>query len=489
MPTSHPIAQSLLTTVWSALGGGGELLDRLSFHGEGTLRSPFAVTDLAAASFGSAALAISELLGASGGDQPAVAVDRVMSSGWFDLDPIGPSRPLAGTVQRHVSTWMAEFETADQRWVRLQASFPTLRARIARTLGTREDLQEFASEIRKHRADDIESLLVEAGAAVAASRSAADWLAHPQGKAVSAEPIAAIEPGGVTDDAWKPTPGRPLAGIRVLDLTRVVSGPMATRFLAACGAEVLRLDAPGSDESSGAIGGGNDLGLGKRWALLNLKTAAGQGQFLKLLSRTDILVHGYRPGAIDGLGITDAMRRSARPGLVEIVLNAYGWTGPWSGRRGFDTLVQFSTGLANETTAWALADPDRRVPINALGKIVDASRPRHLPVEALDLGTGYMLAAAAIRGLTRRLTQGIGSTTRMSLARTAHLLLDAGHVAQESEIRLPLQGPLGDRIYSSAKGPVRHLKFPVTIEGNPLFWERPAEAAGASVPRWSTETR
>jgi len=180
-------------------------------------------------------------------------------------------------------------------------------------------------------------------------------------------------------------------------------------------------------------------------------------------------------------------RQAARPDLVEVALRAYGWSGPWQLRRGFDTLTQFSTGIAAATQAWALEKPETRLPLVALGRLVDASRPRHMPVEALDLGSGYAIAAAAIRGLTRRLTAGEGSVSHLSLARTAAILTDKGVVPEQGPvIELPVQGPCEDRVYSSWVGPVRRLRFPVEIEGNPLFWEHPAECAGASNPEWVT---
>ncbi len=482
--SDHPAARHFLSEIWDSLGGDKEALDRVRFEGNGALRSPFAVTDLAAASFGAAGLALGELVATTGGGRPEVRVDRVLASGWFDL-PVGPSQPLDPSARQGVPhTWMCEFPTADDRWLRVQATFPTLRSRIARALGTAEDPAAFEAEIRRHPAEDIERSLVDAGAAVAVSRSIEEWRGHAQGRAVATEPVVSIEPGDVGDDTWKPTPGRPLAGIRVLDLTRVISGPMATRFLAACGAEVLRLDRPGSDESSGVFGRGSDIMLGKRWAFLDLQTTDGRERFLSLLSEADVLVHGYRPGGLDSL-VAPEVRATVRPGLVEVALNAYGWTGPWKNRRGFDTLVQFSSGLADATTAWARADPEHRTPINALGRLVDADRPRHLPVEALDFATGYQIAAAAIRGLTRRVTTGEGSVSRLSLARTAAMLIGGGQAAEEPEIRLPLDGPYEDRVHVSGDGsPVKRLRFPVRVQETPLFWERPFEAAGSSAPTW-----
>jgi len=213
------------------------------------------------------------------------------------------------------------------------------------------------------------------------------------------------------------------------------------------------------------------------------------GELLELLAEADLFVDSYRPAAIDGL-VSPKERRQANPDLVEVALRAYGWTGPWQFRRGFDTITQFSTGIATANQAWALEKPETRLPLVELGQLVDASRPREAPVEVLDLGTGYLMAAAAIRGLTRRLTTGEGSVYRLSLARTAAILTDKGKVPeQEPAIKLldgeNLDGPWEDRVYSSGRGPVRRLRFPLEIQRAPLFWEHPAEIPGASNPNIS----
>jgi crotonobetainyl-CoA:carnitine CoA-transferase CaiB-like acyl-CoA transferase len=317
------------------------------------------------------------------------------------------------------------------------------------------------------------------------------WLTHPAGRAAHAEPIVHVEARAADGNSSQPAPGRPLAGIKVLDCTRVVAGPTATRFLAACGAEVLRIDVPSSDESSATAAQiPNDLMLGKRWGFLDLKQPAGKARFLDLLAEADLFVDSYRPAGIDGL-VSPEERQQANPDLVEVALRAYGWTGPWQLRRGFDTITQFSTGLATANQAWALEKPETRLPLIELGQLVDASRPREAPVEVLDLGSGYLMAAAAIRGLTRRLTTGAGSVSRLSLARTAAILTDKGEVPQqEPAIKLlageNLDGPGEDRVFSSGRGPVKRLRFPLEIERVPLFWEHPADIPGASNPTWVT---
>lgn len=493
MNADYPIARELFAEIWRGLGGDDVWLDLVRFHGDGALPSPFAVTDFAAAVFAAVGAAVGELLEAAGASPSVIEVDRVMSSGWFDIFPPGPSQPLSGP--QHLGTfgtwtkpspWMTEFETADGRWLRTQASFPTLQKRLAKALGTSVDVSEVAAAVRKYSGEEIEQKLVDAHATVALSRTIDEWLAHPAGSTVRAEPIVHVEASAADGSSWEPTPGRPLAGIKVLDSTRVAAGPTGTRLLAACGAEVLRLDAPDSDESGSAGRVPNDFMLGKRWAFLDLRRSEGKARFLELLSEADVFVHSYRPEGIDEL-VPPEDRQRANPDLVEVALRAYGWTGPWRLRRGFDTLVQFSTGIAAATQGWGLEKPETRLPLVALGRLVDASRPRHMPVEALDLGSGYQMAAAAIRGLTRRLTTGQGSVSHLSLARTAAILTDKGEVPeQEPAIKLPVDGPWEDRVYSSGIGPVRRLRFPLDIERNPLCWEHPAETAGASNPVWVT---
>lgn len=158
-------------------------------------------------------------------------------------------------------------------------------------------------------------------------------------------------------DDWQPTASRPLAGIKVLDLTRVLAGPVATRFLAGLGARVLRIDPPDWDEP-GVV---PEVTLGKNCARLDLRQTADRARFEALLSDCDMIVHGYRPGALDRLGYGFDLRRALRPGLIDISLCAYGWSGPWAARRGFDSLVQMSCGIADRGRVWRQTDRPARV--------------------------------------------------------------------------------------------------------------------------------
>ena len=378
-----PAAHLFLADLGDALGID---VEAVRFTGAGVLGAPFAMTDLGAACLAGAGAAIAGLVSDAGplatGDR-RVTVDRPLATGLFHR----ASRPLRATTRSPFHPMSRDFPTADGRWVRFQANYPRLRAAALAVLGAGEDAGEIAAAVAGAKADEVEAAVVAGGGAAAASRTVGQWAVHPQGAAVAAEPLVAVTPAGRWDGDLRPVPDRPLAGIRVLDLTRVLAGPMATRLLAGFGAQVLRLDPPGYDEPGG-IGSG-DLTLGKRCAELNLKTAAGKERFADLLARADLLVHGLRPGALDALGLDAGTRQAISPGLSEVTLNAYGWTGPWRDRRGFDTLVQNSTGMALAGGTWA-----------------GTGAPYRWPLSIIDHSAGYLMAAAAVAALTRRARTG-----------------------------------------------------------------------------------
>jgi hypothetical protein len=326
------------------------------------------------------------------------------------------------------------------------------------------DRQAVTSAVARWKAEELETAIVGSNGCAAAMRSISQWRTHPQGEAILREPLIEAH---ITVDGRKPinlmTPERPLQGIRVLDLTRVLAGPVATRFLAGLGADVLRIDPPTWDEP-GVV---PDVTLGKRCARLDLRDASGRTTFLELLRRADVLVHGYRPDALDKLGLDARLRRETRPGLVDISLDAYGWTGPWRHRRGFDSLVQMSAGIADAG-------------MRTLGR----DRPTPLPVQALDHATGYLLAAAAVRGLTERQVTGRGFAARTSLARVAGLLAGAPITEIADTLAVAEESDCSDTDEVTDFGIARRLRSPIVIGTVPLHWDRPASRLGSAAPAW-----
>lgn len=474
-----PTAQSdtafthFLREFWLALGGQTRYLDHLQITGEGALASAFPVTDFATAAIAVAQLAVGELIDQAHGTLPPITIDRRLASFWFStsLQPQGWSLP---------AQWDAvagDYRAADG-WIRLHTNAPHHRQAALAVVKTAPERDAVSQAVLRWRASELESAVVDHQGCAAEMRSASDWREHPQGRAVAAEPLlhrtdAPVGPASAgkgspassrTRPEWIVPRERPLHGIRVLDLTRILAGPVATRFLAGFGADVLRIDPPDWDEP-GTV---PEVVLGKRCARLDLRNPADRAVLEGLISEADVLIHGYRADALARLGLGAERRRALNPGLVDVSLNAYGWSGPWRERRGFDSLVQMSCGIADAGRVAAGSD-----------------RPVPLPVQALDHATGYLMAAAAVRGLTERRINGQGVQIQASLARTALSLMSFIPIeAQPSALQ-----PLNPRDYShdiedTAWGPALRLKPAGQIDGTPTHWDLPASTLGSVDARW-----
>ena len=453
------MTMNLLRELWTSLGGRSDNARHVEVVGLESLRSVFRVTELASASVGAAALSIAELIATRHGTHPGIRVDRRLSSLWFGTS----LRPDGWTVPSPWDSIAGDYRSADG-WIKLHTNAPPHRQAALAVLNVAADKAAIADAVAGWAADRLEAAIVDRGGCAAAMRGPAEWAVHPQGLAVGSEPLFHLVTTAATSaPQWAVPRASPLAGIRVLDLTRVLAGPVATRFLAGYGADVLRIDPPWWEEP-GVV---PEVTLGKRCARLNITDAAQRRQFEDLLSKADVLVHGYRPGALAHLGFDAEKRRAIRPGLIDVSLDAYGWTGPWAGRRGFDSLVQMSSGIAE-----------------AGMRGMERDRPTPLPVQALDHAAGYLVAAAAIRGVTTRLSTGQGLEARTSLARVAAVLIKQPADPEAAPIPAEEPGDLAETIEATEWGPARRLLPPVSVEGASMIWTRPAAALGSSDPAW-----
>lgn len=406
-----------------------------AFSGPVTLDSAFAVSEFATASLAVAGMAASVALF----DEQPVTVDRPLASEWYGFavrlaDEIDPWDSIAG-----------DYATSDG-FIRLHTNAPHHKAAALQVLGCSDDRSAVASAVLGWTARELETAIVEANGCAAQQRSWSEWAAHEQGAAVMAEPLV----------SWSEGAQGAHGGVRVLDLTRIIAGPVATRFLAGFGADVLRIDPPDWQEPLLEA----DMTLGKRTARLDLKTDAGIDTLRTLASEADVVVHGYRADALEKLGLDFG---ELRPGIVDIAIDAYGWTGPWRNRRGFDSLVQMSSGIAEEGMRWFGRDT-----------------PTPLPVQALDHSTGYLAAAAAFIGLARRNETGRGSRARLSLARTAIELTGVGRGEEAS----PAPVQVGSLLHTPW-GSAQLLPPPVTVGDHALEWTRLPRPLGSDLPEWA----
>ncbi|HLK79383.1 MAG TPA: CoA transferase [Streptosporangiaceae bacterium] len=461
----------LLGEAWAALGGGESGTELQVTGVRGSLPSHLPVEDTAIACAGAALLAAADLQAQRGGPVSRTArLDRGHVAAAFRSEAY---LRLNGAAAGAGFAPLSRFWPARDGWVRTHGNYPWHREALVRALGTGEDPDQVAAAIAGRAAHEVEDLVVGAGGVAAAVRTEAQWRAEPAGQAVAAARL--VEGGRVSQAparrraagalAVLPAGALPAAGIRVLDLTRVIAGPVATRYLAALGADVLRLDPPHRPELPHAYDGL----LGKRSALLDLDLDG--ARFDELLGAADVLVHGYRPHALERFGFTPAALAERHPGLVVVSLSAWGSAGPWGGRRGFDSIVQAASGIAVAESA-------------------GGDRPGAMPCQLLDHGTGYLCAAAALRGLADQAVAGGTQVRELSLARTAQWLLSSPTAGLTPTGSTGASGGRagGDADWlttlGSPEGAVTVVRPLGQLDGRELAWPAPLTRYGGDPPAW-----
>ena len=455
--------------------------------GTGRLQAAFDVTGFAVATMAEAGHAVARLvehLGDSGGNGDSglrsdsglpVSLDLDLAERWFGMSfaPVGWELP---------PVWdpIAGDYPCDDGWIRLHTNAPHHRAAALQVLGLSEGAERTtaAAAVERWQGEELEAAIVAANGCAAVMRSQKEWAVHPQGCAVAVEPLVHWGVGRPVDVRTSSQSGRmatvqhPLQGVRVLDLTRVIAGPVATRFLALYGAEVLRLDPLDWQEPALEA----EMTLGKHCARLNFKSAEGLALLHSLLGSADILVQGYRPDALDRLGLSAEELAEKYPQLVNVALDAYGWRGPWALRRGFDSLVQMSCGIAHSGMRHG-----------------GSTRPLPLPVQALDHATGYLCAAAVLDAWRARLG-GTVRNARLSLARTGAELMRSGPCEQQlpkSHEQRPAVQPGAEPALvpelvpeGTRWGPGVRLPWALHIPGLIAETSVPARGYGSAPPAW-----
>ncbi|MGI9128312.1 MAG: CoA transferase [Roseomonas sp.] len=463
-----PSPSESLAALWRQAALDPAALAQISLTGAEPIQpSSFRVDAAAQASIAATGLAAALIHQRRGGATQRVVVDmrdaaiEFRSEHWLSI----AGRPAGARWDAIAGL----YQCGDGRWVRLHTNFPHHRDGVLRLLGNvAHDRAAVAKALGSWRATDFEAVAAEAGLVVTMTRGLAEWDASAQGQAASSLPPVLIEKiGDAPPVPLPPAAARPLAGMRVLDLTRVIAGPVAGRTLAAHGADVLHISAahlPSFDELV------MDTGRGKRTAALDLRSPNDQARLRDLSASADIFLLGYRPGAIAGHGFAPEALAALNPGIICVSLSAYGHLGPWAARRGFDSLVQNANGM-NDAEALAARE----------------DKPRPLPCQALDHASGYLLAFGAMAALLRRAEEGGSWLVRVSLAGTGEWIkrlgrLDAGVSAPgltPAEIEAALEES------DSGYGRMRATRHAAQLQATPPRWDLPAMPLGSHAPAWA----
>jgi crotonobetainyl-CoA:carnitine CoA-transferase CaiB-like acyl-CoA transferase len=457
-------ARDALARIWHLAGLPGEALDFAHLTGQDPVfPSSFAVGTAAQATLAAAALAACELGHERGAQRQAVRVDTTHAAveclGWFSID---------GRVPELWDKFSGLYRCSDG-WVRVHANFAHHREGALRLLGldpSSAERSDAEQAMLSWRAVQFEDAAAQAGIVATALRSFEQWDATEHGRAIAQQPLFTIERIGDAPPVSLPAlraDQRPLEGLRVLDLTRILAGPVGGRALAAYGADVMLVNAPHLPNIEAIA----DTSRGKRSALVDLRTNEGRAVMDALLGDAHVFIQGYRPGGLHALGYGANEIAAKRPGIVCVSLSAYGNEGPWSTRRGFDSLVQTATGF-NDAEGHAKGD----------------GKPRPLPMQILDEATGYLIAFGAAAALRRQQREGGSWHVRVSLAQTGHWLRGLGRIEGGLNAAKPDIEPYLESV-PSGFGELRGVRHSAQLARTPARWVRPSMPPGSDPPVWS----
>jgi len=455
--------RAALAQLWQLAGLPGEALAYADLTGsDPVFPSSFAVGTAAQGTIAAAALAACELGHARGAPRQRVAVDMqhaaLECTAWFSLD---------GKVPELWDRFSGLYRCADG-WVRIHANFAHHRDGALRLLGldpSTADRPAAERVLAGWNAQAFETAAAEAGLVATALRSFEQWDASPQGRAVAAQPLLSITRiGDAPPRALPPlaTQDRPLSGLRVLDLTRILAGPVGGRALAAYGADVLLVNAPHLPNIEAIA----DTSRGKRSTLLDLHGADGRAAMDRLLADAHVFIQGYRPGGLQALGYGPQQLAAKRPGIVCVSLSAYGTQGPWAGWRGFDSLVQTAMGFNH-----------------AEGEARGDGQPRALPMQILDEATGYLIAMGAAAASHRQQREGGSWHVEVALAQTGQWLRGLGRVPDGLAASTPARDGFTETS-ASGFGELCGIRHSARLQKTPAGWPLPSMPPGSHPPDW-----
>ena len=457
--------RDILAELWTSTGGERAALDAVTLTGdEPQLPSSFRLAAAAQVSIAATGLAAANIWQLRSGQSQDIAVDmrhavvECRSERYLRVDgkPPGPAWDAIAGI----------YNTGDGRFVRLHTNFPHHRDAVCKVLNCKPERDEVQAALMQWDGEAFETAAYAGGCVVALMRSHGQWSSLSHAKALADLPLISIEKIG--EAAPKPWPkgDRPLAGMRVLDLSRVIAGPVAGRTLAAHGADVMLISSPNLPAIHWLT---IDNGRGKLSSFVDLKSEQGGDVLRGLLAQADIFSQGYRPTSIAALGFSPEDAAKVSPGIVYVSLSAYGHAGSWAGRRGFDSLVQTTTGFNH-----------------AEGRAAGVDGPKELPAQMLDHATGYMMAFGAMMAKARQSQEGGSWHVRVSLAQTGRWLWNLGRVAdgfKTEDLKGESVMPFIEEI-PSGFGPLRSVRHSAMLSKTPALWSRPAMPLGSHPPEW-----
>ncbi|KUJ31067.1 MULTISPECIES: CoA transferase [Streptomyces] len=384
-------------------------------------------------------------------------------------DAAGAYRPIPVSPDvEHMASLTQPWRTADDLWFVPHFNLPHLERRVLDVLDCEATPASVEAAVRKWKADDLDEAIAAADACGGVVRTTPEWLAHPQGAYLAARPVVEITKIG--DSAPEPLPdgSEPLAGIRVLDLTRILAGPTTALGMAEHGADVLMVTAPHLPQVPPFV---RDTSHGKRSAYLDFTQPDQAARLRELVADADVFIEGYRPHRMEAHGFGPSDLAAVRPGLVYVTVNCFGSGGPLGARAGWDQVAQAVTGVCD-----------------IQGQATKAGRPQLTPVFLCDFLTGYLGSFGAMLALARRARKGGTYRVQVSLCQSAMLVQRQGLISgfEDAAGRLDPEEFARYAVAddATAYGDLKSLGPVIRMSGTPPHWSRTTPRLGSSRPEW-----
>ena len=362
----------------------------------------------------------------------------------------------------HMRTIIQPWRCRDGRWYLPHFNLPHLHDRVIGVLGCESNADAVAKAVAQWHSHDLEEAVAAARACGSIVRSNAEWLKHPHGKMLADKPLVEITKIGDSDPIPFPEGERPLSGIKVLDLTRILAGPIAARTLAENGADVLMVTAEHLPQVREHV---MDTSHGKRSCFLNFNNPDDLATIKKLVRNADVFSQGYRPGVMDKHGLSPEQLAKERPGIIYLSVSCYGAGGPFSDRGGWEQIGECATGIC-------LDNGDER--------------PKLLPASACDYTTGLNGAYGVLLALARRAREGGSYHVAVSLCRSGMYIYKQGKV-DYADADMGLSASELDPIMIESKGGrgvLRHLAPVLRMSETKPYWDKPSPVLGSNIPEW-----
>jgi crotonobetainyl-CoA:carnitine CoA-transferase CaiB-like acyl-CoA transferase len=465
------MSNAALRTILPIAGWADERARAVEITGQADpiLPTPFRLGETSSATLAAVGIAAADLWELRTGRRQEIAIDTRRATASLRS---GHYLKINGeSVSTAFDPIMGNYPAKNGRWSYLHCNFPNHRAAALKVLGVPEDPEAVRNAVAQWDALELEEAIIAAKGAGGMVRTMEEWARHPQAAAVAALPLMEIIRIGDSPPEDLPRGDRPLSGIRALDLTRVIAGPICARTLAEHGADVLKISA----EHLPSLGRQEyDTGHGKLSAYLDLREEQDKEILRGLAREADVFSQGYRPGTLAGRGFSPEALAEMRPGIVAVSLSAFGHVGPWAARRGFDTVIQTVSGITNRQ-----------------GELFPGARPgpQFYPVSAIDFLTGYLMAFGAMVALGRRAREGGSWLVRISLAQVGRWLVGVGQVP-EADLKdvpkdfTPAELERWSMTSNTPVGRLQHLGPVLRLSETPPRWARPMVPLGYNEPVW-----